>query len=99
MARDELMRLLEVLDPDTRGRWEAYLEEVDEEVREKGPQVARDHLEAALRHLLAVGWAVHLCYAEQESADVMSPIGDAASAVEFAKHALDQISKKPEWSQ
>ena len=99
MAREELTRLLDALDPQTRDRWEKYLEQVDAEVREKGPQAARDHLEAALRHLLAVGWCVHLCYSEAESNDVMSPIGDAASAVEFAKHALEQIAKKPEWSQ
>ena len=99
MARDELNRLLEVLDPDTRARWEEYLAEVDSEVRDKGPQAARDHLESALKHLLAAGWAVHLCYAEGEAGEVMGPVGDAASAVEFARSALDQVPKKPEWSQ
>jgi hypothetical protein len=99
MARDELLRLLEALDGDTRERWESYLEEIDAEVREKGPQAARDHLEQALKHLLAVGWAMHLCYSESESKHVMAPVGEAASAVEFAKNSLDQVPKKPEWSQ
>jgi len=99
MPRDELHRLLDALDPETRERWEEYLAEIDTEVREKGPQAARDHLEAALRHLLAVGWAVHLCYAGEEAQQVMAPLGEAASAVEFAKTTLDQVPKKPEWSQ
>jgi hypothetical protein len=99
VARNELDRLLQALDADTRARWEEYLAKVDSEVREKGPQAARDHLEAALRHLLAAGWAVHLCYAEGEAQQVMSPVGDAASAVEYAKAALEQVPKKPEWSQ
>src|SRR5438067_12960456 len=96
---DDLGRLLEQLDAETRARWAKYLEEVDAEIREKGPGAAREHLEAALRHLLAVGYAVHRCYSQKESATVMSPIGDAAAAVEYAKGVLDQIAKKPEWSQ
>ena len=99
MARDELNRLLEVLDPETRARWEEYLAEIDDEVREKGPACVREHLDAALRHLLAVGWALHLCYSEDEARQLMAPIGDAASAVEFAKAALAEVPKKPEWSQ
>jgi hypothetical protein len=99
MARDELVRLLEALDSDTRSRWEGYLEEVDAEIRERGPQAARDHLEQALKHLLAVGWAVHLCYAKSEATQVMTPIGEAATAVEFARNVLDEVPKKPEWSQ
>ena len=59
----------------------------------------REHLDKALRHLLAVGWAVHLCYSQNEAQQVMAPVGDAASAVEFARNALEQIPKKPEWSQ
>ncbi|HJZ85333.1 MAG TPA: hypothetical protein VKN99_09200 [Polyangia bacterium] len=99
MPRDELHRLLDALDPDTRARWEEYLAEIDAEVRERGPQAAREHLEAALRHLLAVGWAVHLCYSGDEAQQVMAPLGEAASAVEYAKNALAEVPKKPEWSQ
>jgi hypothetical protein len=96
---DDLGRLLEALDAETRARWANYLTEVDAEIREKGPTAAREHLEAALKHLLAVGYAVHRCYSSKESATVMSPIGDAAAAVEYVKGMLDQIAKKPEWSQ
>ena len=99
MAQDELHRLLDVLDPETRARWEVYLAEIDAEVREKGPACAREHLDAALRHLLAVGWALHLCYSDDEARQLMAPIGDAASAVEYAKAALAEVPKKPEWSQ
>jgi hypothetical protein len=99
MAYDELSRLLEVLDPDTRARWEGYLAEVDEEVRRRGPQAAREHLDEALKHLLASGWAMHLCYSQAEAQQVMTPLGDAAAAVEFARGALAQVPKKPEWSQ
>jgi hypothetical protein len=99
MPREELIRLLEALDDEARSRWESYLEQVDAEVQEKGPQAARDHLDAAFKHLLAVAWAVHLCYAEGESQEVMSPIGEAASTLEQARAALDQVTKKPEWSQ
>src|SRR5262249_3178711 len=99
MPREDLMRLLEVLDEDTRVRWERYLEEVDAEVQLKGPQAAREFLEQALKHLLAAGWALHLCYSQNEAEQVLAPVGEAASAVEFAKNALDQVPKKPEWSQ
>jgi hypothetical protein len=96
---DDLGRLLDALDQETRARWGKYLEEVDAEIEEKGPAAAREHLESALKHLLAVGYAVHRCYSQKESAAVMNPIGDAAAAVEYAKGLLDQLSKKPEWSQ
>ena len=96
---DDLGRLLESLDAETRARWARYLTEVDAEIEAKGPSAAREHLEAALKHLLAVGYAVHRCYSQKESAAVMSPIGDAAAAVEYVKGMLDQIAKKPEWSQ
>jgi hypothetical protein len=99
MAREELIRLLEALDDEARTRWEGYLQEIDAEVQERGPQVAREHLDAAFRHLLAVAWAVHLCYADGESREVMSPIGEAASTLEQARCALDLVTKKPEWSQ
>jgi hypothetical protein len=99
MPTDDLGRLLEALDAETRARWAAYLAEVDGEIEARGPSVAREHLEAALKHLLAVGYAVHRCYSQKESAAVMNPIGDAAAAVEYVKSVLDQIAKKPEWSQ
>lgn len=96
---NDLGRLLDALDPETRARWERYLTEVDAEIEDKGPAAAREHLEQALKHLLAVGYAVHRCYSQKESSSVMNPIGDAAAAVEYAKGILDQITKKPEWSQ
>lgn len=96
---DDLGRLLDALDHDTRERWGRYLAEVDGEIDEKGPSVAREHLEQALRHLLAVGYAVHRCYTPKESAAVMAPIGDAAAAVEYVKSVLDQLARKPAWSQ
>lgn len=98
MPRDELTALLETLDPETRKRWESFLAEVDADITERGPSVVREHLEEALRHLLAVGWAVHRCYSEAEAKGVMEPIGDAAAAVEFVRSALDEVAKKPEWS-
>ena len=99
MPTDDLGQLLSALDAETRARWARYLMEVDAEIQARGPLVAREHLEEALRHLLAVGYAVHCCYSEKESTAVMSPIGDAAAAVEYVKGVLDQIAKKPEWSQ
>lgn len=96
---DDLGRLLEALDHETRDRWGRYLAEVDREIDDKGPPVAREHLEQALRHLLAAGYAVHRCYTQKESAAVMAPIGDAAAAVEYVKSVLAQIERKPEWSQ
>jgi hypothetical protein len=99
MPTDDLGRLLDALDAETRARWSKYLHEVDAEIQEKGPAAAREHLELALKHLLAVGYAVHRCYSHKESSAVMGPIGDAAAAVEYVKGVLDQIAKKPEWSQ
>ena len=99
MADDELGRLLQALDAETRARWAGYLTSVDAEIADKGPAAVREHLEEALKHLLAVGYAMHRCYAPRESQAVMNPIGDAAAAVEYAKGILDQIAKKPEWSQ
>lgn len=99
MDRDDLGRLLDSLDAETRARWGQYLAEVDAEIEEKGPTAALEHLEAALKHLLAVGYAVHRCYSQKESAAVMNPIGDAAAAVEYTRGILAQIAKKPEWSQ
>ena len=96
---DDLGKLLEALDKETRERWGRYLTEVDGEIEDRGPAVAREHLELALKHLLAVGYAVHRCYSARESAQVMDPIGDAATAVEYVKSVLDQITRKPEWSQ
>ena len=98
-TNDDLDRLLSALDQETRKRWGDYLSQVDREIEEKGPAAAREHLELALKHLLAVGYAVHRCYNQKESMSVMNPIGDAAAAVEYAKGLLDQIAKKPEWSQ
>ena len=96
---DDLGRLLDALDQETRERWGRYLTEVESEIADRGPQVAKEHLEAALKHLLAVGYAVHRCYTKKESAQVMEPIGDAAAAVEYVKGLLEQLMKKPEWAQ
>jgi hypothetical protein len=99
VAKDELEELLERLDDATRERWAAVLEGVEAEIRDKGPQALREHLDAALAHLLAVGWALHRCYADDESAQVMRPLGEVASTVEELRSSLDLFQKKPEWSQ
>jgi hypothetical protein len=100
VAKDDLSNLLSQLDEETRKRWERYLLHVDTEVSERGPQVVREHLDAALEHLLAVGWALHRCYAVDDATQrVMGPLGDAASTVEQLRQVLDEIAKKPEWSQ
>lgn len=99
MAKTDLEDLLAELDHETRVRWEQYLEEVDAEISEKGPAAVREHLEAALEHLLAVGWALHRCYANEETTPVMGPLGDAASTVEHLRDEIERLAKKPEWSQ
>ena len=99
MGKTHLSDLLAQLDAETRARWEQYLVGVDEEVDEKGPIVAREHLEAALEHLLAVGWTLHRCYAANDSHQMLDPLGDVAHTIERLRHALDQLRKKPEWSQ
>lgn len=99
MAKTDLAELLEQLDEETRLRWAHYLESVDAEISEKGPQAAREHLERALEHLLAVGWAMRRCYCQEETVTMMGSLGDAAQAVEALRNALDGLSKKPEWSQ
>jgi hypothetical protein len=98
MAKTDLADLLAQLDEETRSRWERYLEKVEAEIEEKGPQVARAHLERALEHLLAVGWALHRCYALEE-ANVIGPLGEAAATIEQLRAVLDEMKKKPEWSQ
>ena len=98
MSRDQLEELLAQLDDDTRERWSELLKRVDAELSEKGPMALREHLDAALGHLLAIGWALHRCYANDESAAIMGPLGDAATTVEELRASLDKISKKPEWS-
>jgi hypothetical protein len=99
VAKTDLAELLAQLDDETRVRWERYLLEVDAEVSEKGPAACREHLERALEHLLAVGWALHRCYSTDEADHVMGRLGDAATTVESLRTTLDQIAKKPEWSQ
>ncbi len=100
MAKTELAELLSRLDEETRVRWERHLRAIDREVNERGPAVVREHLEKALEHLLAVGWALHLCYALEEDAPrIMKPLGDAATTVEELRQTIDQIAKKPEFSQ
>jgi len=98
VSRDQLEELLSQLDEATRERWSELLERVDAELAEKGPMALREHLDAALGHLLAIGWALHRCYSSDESRAVMGPLGDAATTVEELRASLDQISKKPEWS-
>jgi hypothetical protein len=98
VSRDQLEELLAQLDEATRDRWKELLERVDAELAEKGPMALREHLDAALGHLLAIGWALHRCYSTDESASIMGPLGDAATTVEELRASLDQIAKKPEWS-
>jgi hypothetical protein len=97
VRKPELTALLERLDEETRTRWEEYLARVDEEVTEKGPSCAREHLEAALEHLLAVGWTLHRCYTDTSA--ILGPLGDAAATIEKLRALLEEIAKKPEWSQ
>lgn len=99
MAKTEIHDLLSRLDEETRDRWENHLVAVDAEVEEKGPNVAREHLEAALRHVLAVGWALHRCYATEETTGVLGSLGEAAATIEKLRALLDGMAKKPEWSQ
>lgn len=101
MARNDLAELLARLDEETRLRWERHLIAIDDEVSQRGPSVVREHLEAALASLLAAGWALHRCYAVEDEAvaRVMKPLGDAAVTVEELRQSLDEIAKKPEWSQ
>jgi hypothetical protein len=99
VAKTELADLLAQLDAETRVRWEQHLRRVDHEVSEKGPGVAREHLEAALEHLLAVGWALHRCYSVDEASNVLRPLYDAASTIEQLRALVADIAKKPEWSQ
>ncbi len=99
MAKADLADLLSQLDEETRVRWERYLEAIEAEISERGPAIVREHLDAALEHLLAVGWALHRCYANDETSPVMGPLGDAASTVELLRKEIDRLAKKPEWSQ
>jgi hypothetical protein len=99
MPRPELLRLFECLDDETRSQWQDFLEEIDEEVQERGPGASRDHLEAAQRHLLAACWALHLCFEDDDARDVIAPVGDAARLLEDAKAVIAQLHKKPGWSQ
>ena len=52
VSKDDLAELLSQLDAETRERWADLLESVDAEIQEKGPAALREHLDAALRHLL-----------------------------------------------
>jgi hypothetical protein len=97
-GREELARLLASLDEETRARWSEFLHAVDAEVEERGPAAVREHLEAALKHLLAVGWAAHRCYDEEDAKAVTRPVGAAAVTVEAVRGVLAEIAKKPEWS-
>jgi hypothetical protein len=100
VSKGDLTDLLARLDEETRLRWERYLVKVDADVSERGPQVVREHLERALEHLLAVGWALHRCYAVDENGNrVMGPLGDAATTVEQLRQLIDEIAIKPEWQQ
>jgi hypothetical protein len=98
VSRDQLEELLAQLDEATRTRWKELLERVDAELAEKGPMALREHLDAALGHLLAIGWALHRCYSSDDASQVMHALGDAATTVEELRSGLDLISKKPEWS-
>ena len=99
MAREELTRLLDHLDPETRILWEEFLEAVDADVEERGPVAAREHFERAQRHLLAACWALHLCYEDGEARDVVNVLSDSARTLEGAKALLIQLPKKPGFSQ
>jgi hypothetical protein len=98
-VRQPLDQLLASLDEDTRARWADLLERVDAEIREQGPEALRVHLDAALRHLLAIGWTLHRCYAHDESAPLMAPLGAAACTVEELRCTLDLLARRPEWRQ
>ena len=50
MPNDDLGRLLDALDAETRAKWEKWLSEIDGEIESHGPAVARQHLEEALKH-------------------------------------------------
>jgi hypothetical protein len=99
VAKTELAELLAQLDQETRTRWERALERIDAEVTDKGPACAREHLDQALEHLLAVGWALHRCFAVDEATGVLKPLYDAASTIEQLRDVLVAIAKKPEWQQ
>ncbi len=99
MAKSPLDALLAQLDEETRSRWAEYLEAVEEEIAEKGPSVAQEHLAAAFEHLLAVAWALQRCFESDEASGWMCPLGDAASTVERLRATLAHLSRKPEWSQ
>jgi hypothetical protein len=98
VEKSDLADLLAQLDEETRHRWEQYLQAVDDEVSERGPVCAREHLEKALGHLLAAGWTLHRCFDEEKGA-VLRPLGDAATTIESLRVELERLSKKPEWSQ
>lgn len=98
MVKTDLTDLLSQLDDETRVRWAKYLRSVDDEIAQKGPAAVKEHLDAALEHLLAVGWALHRCYAGEDALPVMEPLGEAAITVEQLRAALHLIPKKPEWS-
>ena len=98
MAKSELADLLQELDEETRGRWASYLADVERQIQEQGPGTVLRHLDAALEHLLAVGWALRRCYSTEDS-EVLGPLGDAAHTVERIRSALAHLAKKPEWSQ
>jgi len=98
VGKSELAQLLDELDEETRGRWASYLRDVEEQILEQGPHTVLRHLDAALEHLLAVGWALRRCYATEDS-EVLGPLGDAAHTVERIRAALAHLAKKPEWSQ
>lgn len=98
VARD-LTELLASLDETTRARWEQYLKSIEGEIAERGPAIAHEHLEAALAHLLAVGWTLHRCFASEDASPVLRPLGDVATTVEDLRAELARLPRKPEWSQ
>lgn len=99
MGREDLARLLEHLDEETRSLWESFLERVDAEVQERGPVAASDHVGLAQRHLLAACWALHLCFEDEPAREVIVPVGQAARLLEDAKALIADLQKKPGWSQ
>lgn len=90
--------MLDALDEETRERWRPYLEKVDADIREFGPSKVPEHLDEALKHLLAVAYSVRLCHSEDEAQHVLEPVRHAAEAIEHARRELRDVAKKPEWS-
>ncbi|MSP15586.1 MAG: hypothetical protein EXR73_03045 [Myxococcales bacterium] len=97
MSKDDLTVLLSQLDQATRQRWEETFQQVEDEIAAHGPAAARAHLDAALTHLLAVGWTLRRCFDDDTADAVLRPLGDAAETVEQLRSSLAALARQPEW--